>query len=303
MNNIEIINIQNKNKNSILFKIITIKFFGFVLKLTNHRFFYNICKLICLYDKALIKIKLGNGFFIFKLNDPYYSQLLSDYYVYEKDIHNFVYKIQNTNFNFYDLGANYGYWSVYLSNIEKCRYCVAVEPLKENFYYLELNNKLNHSRFKSFQRVISNGLNKKIKLFYNPELPNNVGSTTKKKKENYQITKEILIKNIIKNNNYLDIFKLDIEGEEINAVKQINQLKPKRHIIIYECHGKDKSHKVTKYLMNKGYNIYSFAFKTKVLVINEISLLNKIKKKRNRGYNFIATPRNDEYSNRIINSN
>jgi len=302
MKKFEVIKTKNINKYLIFFKIIIIKFFGFILKPFNHRFFYNICKFICLNDKALIKIQLGKGFFIFKLNDPYYSQLISDYYIYENDIHNFVCKLNNTDFNFYDLGANYGYWSVYLSNIQECKYCVAVEPLAENFHYLQLNNKLNNFRFKTFKRVISNGLNKSIRLFYNPKLPNNVGSSTKQKKGKYQIVKEILVRDIIKKNKFLNIFKLDIEGEEINAIKQITKIKLKKHIIIYECHGKDKMHKVTKYLIKNKYNIYNFSYNNKILNIKDISLLTKIKKKRNTGYNFIAIHKDDKYSNGIINS-
>lgn len=301
--NIEILNANNLNKKIIYIKLFLIKFFGLILRIINHKYYYNICKVITFYNtKELVKIKKNGYFFIFKLNDPYYSRLISNYYCYEIEISNFIKFIKGYDFNFYDLGANYGYWSIIFSNLKECKYCCAVEPLRNNFKFLQINNKLNNNKFTTYKRLIGDGKNEKTKIYYDKNIPNNVGSSTTLKKINYEFVKQIKIDSLlIKKDRNLNIIKIDIEGEEINAIKQIIKLKLKNYILIYECHGKDKDHNVSRFLLNNNFKVFDFSISGNIKQIDDISLLNKIKSKSNKGYNFIALNLNNILNDRIIN--
>ena len=62
----------------------------------------------------------------------------------------------------------------------------------------------------------------------------------------------------------------------------------KNCLIIYEDHGKDKSHLNTKYLFKNNFLVY-YLDKEKIYQIKKFNELNLIKRINHKGYNFIAT--------------
>ena len=52
------------------------------------------------------------------------------------------------------------------------------------------------------------------------------------------------------------ILKLDVEGNEINALKGAARTLRKKILIIYEDHGSDFTHKNTRFLLNQKFQIY-----------------------------------------------
>ena len=84
------------------------------------------------------------------------------------------------------------------------------------------------------------------------------------------------------------VIKLDIEGEEINCLKNINNNLKNRLLIIYEDHGKDNRNIPTKYLLKKGYKVF-IGLDKKIIQIKKNNDLIKLKKRKTVGYNLFAT--------------
>ena len=79
--------------------------------------------------------------------------------------------------------------------------------------------------------------------------------------------------------------KLDVEGAEINAVSGLGDLLQTRQIaIVYEDHGKDREHNVSRYLQSIGMIILD------PTTGNELTIddLDSIKVRAGTGYNFLA---------------
>ena len=190
-----------------------------------------------------------------------------------------------------DVGANFGYWSVLISSKKyNKKEVIALEPLKSNYNYLKKNMLDNKNRFKVSN--IGIGEKKKYSKIYYSNETSNVGASMHKgsnKKINYQIIKIDTIDNILSNEKRKKyVIKLDVEGNEINAIKGAKKTLNKDCLIIYEDHGSDKFHLNSKYLLKKNFFIYYFDYQ-EINQIKKIDELNCVKKIKHKGYNFIAT--------------
>ena len=138
---------------------------------------------------------------------------------------------------------------------------LAIEPLKSNYNFLKKNQSDNKRRFKILNIGIGEK-NKYSKIFYS-DIFSNVGASINKDNESNLLNSEIIkidkIDNILSNKRDKKfIIKLDVEGNEINALQGAKRTLKKDCLIIYEDHGKDNMHLVSKYFMKKKYSIYFF---------------------------------------------
>jgi FkbM family methyltransferase len=267
---------------------------GFITRYINFKYFYNFNGIITLFvsKKKIVKIKLNSDTnFSFLLKDPYYNRLIYPKYKYEPEIEFLLQKLKKINFLFMDVGANFGYWSVLISSKKyNKKEVIALEPLKSNYNYLKKNMLDNKNRFKVSN--IGIGEKKKYSKIYYSNETSNVGASMYKgsnKKINYQIIKIDTIDNILLNEKRKKyVIKLDVEGNEINAIKGAKKTLNKDCLIIYEDHGSDKFHLNSKYLLKKNFFIYYFDYQ-EINQIKKIDELNYVKKIKHKGYNFIAT--------------
>ena len=274
-----------------------IYFSGFITRYINFKYFYNFNEIITLFisKKKTIKIKLNSDtYFSFLLKDPYYNRLIYPKYKYEPEIELLLKKLRNIDFLFLDAGANYGYWSLLVSSKKfNKKKAIALEPLKSNYNFLCINRLNNKNRFKALNLGV--GEKKKYTKIYYKDQNSNVGASIYKDNNKKLISEKIKIDkidNILLNRKEKNlIIKLDVEGSEIKALTGSKNILKKNCLIIYEDHGQDKYHSNTKYLLKKNYSIY-FCNKSKILNIKNFIELNKIKKKKNVGYNFVATKSN-----------
>ena len=283
------------NKLPLRIKIL-VNIIGFITSLIQFKYFYNFNKIITtgVNRKELIKIKIAkNSNFIFFITDPYYNRLLYQKFEYEPEIKILLKKFKREKYTFIDAGANLGYWSIIASSKEYGqKKTISIEPLKNNFNLLKLNQNNNINRFKIINLAVSNKIGKS-KIYYNDETASNVGASLQRnnvKSNKYEIIKTDKIDNIV-NRFTIDnkiILKLDVEGNEINALNGAKKTLKKDCLIIYEDHTKDIYHLNTKFLLNKNYLIYYFNQK-KINQITNINELSKIKKISHKGYNFFAT--------------
>lgn len=271
-----------------------IYFVGFITSYINFKFFYNFNEIITYFTSKnkIIKVKLNSDtYFSFLLKDPYYNRLIYPKFKYEPEIELLLQKLKNINFLFVDAGANYGYWSTLLSSKKyKQKKVIALEPLKSNYNYLKKNMSDNNNRFKVLN--IGVGEKQKYSKIYYSNKNSNVGASIYKisnKNNNSEIIKIDTIDNILSNlKTKKYVIKLDVEGNEINAMKGAKKTLNKDCLIIYEDHGSDKSHLNSKYLLKKNFFIYYFD-NQEIYKIKKIDEMNYVKKLKHKGYNFIAT--------------
>jgi len=267
---------------------------GFITRYINFKYFYNFNGIITLFvsKKKIVKIKLNSDtYFSFFLKDPYYNRLIYPKFKYEPEIEFLLKKLRDIDFLFLDAGANYGYWSLLASSKKfNKKKAIALEPLKSNYNFLYKNKLDNKNRFKSLNLGV--GKKKKYTKIYYSDQNSNVGASIYKDNNKKLISEKIKIDKI---DNILSkrkeknlVIKIDIEGNEINALNGAKKILKKNCLIIYEDHASDKFHLNSKYFLKKNFSIFSFDGK-KIYQIRKINELNDIKKIKHKGYNFIAT--------------
>ena len=87
------------------------------------------------------------------------------------------------------------------------------------------------------------------------------------------------------------VIKLDVEGMEIDAVKGGQRLLQNEAVIIVEDHGADRTHTVSRYLLNDT-TCRLFVFdpaSNRYEPISDLSMLDRIKTSTVFGYNIFAT--------------
>lgn len=122
-----------------------------------------------------------------------------------------------------DIGAHIGCFSVYARLSNPQSKIIALEPEPSNFKLLKENLKLNH--FKNIickNQALISGDDKTVKLFLNRDSHNH--STFYKTKNSIKVPATTL-EEIIKKNKLtkIGLLKMDIEGEEFDIVRNIEQ--------------------------------------------------------------------------------
>ena len=85
------------------------------------------------------------------------------------------------------------------------------------------------------------------------------------------------------------IIKLDVEGEEINALKGAKNLLEKDVLLYYEDHGMDRECKVTRYVLEElGMCVFFCQSDGSFIQITRAEEAEKVKAKRSVGYNFFS---------------
>ena len=208
---------------------------GFITRYINFKYFYNFNEIITLFvsKKKIVKIKLNSDtYFSFFLKDPYYNRLIYPKFKYEPEIEFLLKKLRDIDFLFLDAGANYGYWSLLASSKKfNKKKAIALEPLKSNYNFLYKNKLDNKNRFKSLNLGV--GEKKKYtKIYYSDQNSNVVYASIYKDNNKKLISEKIKIDKI---DNILSkrkeknlVIKIDIEGNEINALNGAKKILKKK---------------------------------------------------------------------------
>ena len=221
-------------------------------------------------------------------------RLISKNYEYEPEVKRYISHFDSKNFVFVDLGANIGYWSLFCSELPNCEKIIAVEPHPEIFKNLEMNlssiNKevllLNHALSLSNEKTIGFSSSNN----YDDLVGSSISYTNEKSLlvsvsnfHHAHFVSDYLFTNLKKNL----IIKIDIEGEELNFVSSLN-FDLENTSLIYEDHGRDYSHKTSSYLFENNWNIFHYN-KHGFHHVKTIEDIAKFKKRKDVGYNFLAT--------------
>lgn len=247
---------------------------------------------------AVCTMRLEDGSeFSFLCSDKYWNQMFSKDYVYEPDLDKFFYRIRDLDFDFLDIGANFGYWSVLLSS----RYLgskkvVSVELDGSNFRTLEKHAKMNGQRFSVLHAGIYDEDNVKVTVSSGHHSTRHiVESATGSSNGEEEVVKTIRIDSLVARygiNNRPILIKLDVEGAEERAISGIGDLDVENIALVLEEHGKDRSHSITRRLLGDDrFDCYFMSDSGGLSKIENVNIVSGLKKNHFRGYNILALPK------------
>ena len=187
-----------------------------------------------------------------------------------------------------DCGCNYGFYSFYTASLSKKNLVFSVEASKKTSKEFLKNFKLNNFQNIKFKNnAISSIDNNNIS--FNESENDWESSQTHSKFDNYAVTKistlkiDTLVKNVYLGD-YLTMLKLDIEGNEMNALKGATEfVKNSSPFIIIEISKYIFENKINieylkNFLQNFNYSIYSI-YKKKQKIEEIMNKLNNLKDK------------------------
>ena len=232
--------------------------------------------------------------FAFPFGDGYWSLLLDRGFVYEGEVESFLRRIADIDYCFIDGGANFGYWSVLVSSEPFGSHpVIAIEPSSTNVFRLRRNAAINGSRIKIVERAIAATNGKMVRLEGTKHEAFRVADEIGTKLETAETVETVALDALLDDvrPGQALVVNLDIEGMEIDAIKGGQRILEHETVLIVEDHGADRSHAISRYLMEEAdCNLFvvdkvSGGYRA----LTDISALDAIKKSTAFGYNIIAT--------------
>ena len=202
---------------------------------------------------------------------------------------NIIRKFSNKNkLLFVDCGCNYGFYSFYTASLSEQNKIISIEASKETLD--EFTKNLNLNNFKNinfFNNSVSNSIGENVTFFESKnDWESSQTHSNFRLSSNFKI-KSITIDNLLKNyflDDFIVIIKLDIEGNEINALKGAMEVIKKAEPLIiiefsiYSFENLDNIDYLKNFLIKYDYSI----FDTKYNMITTNDILDMLKKLNKR---------------------
>ncbi len=224
--------------------------------------------------------------------DAYWMFLMTRNFHYEADVRAFVEAFKTTPYAFIDGGANHGYWSILASSAQfGSKKTIAIEAASDTFAQLEENRILNNSRFVAMNNAIGATSGERVKIYGVKHEARTIVPTGDAKPilDCLSISLDDLADSPSIKGAGAYAIKLDVEGMEISSMNAAKRLLSGNAVFLYEDHGSDRSHEVTRNALdNLGLRVFWLGGK-KALEISHADQLNAIKVSRRVGYDFAAT--------------
>lgn len=242
--------------------------------------------------KCRVVIHYPEGRFVFPYGDGYWSLLLNRNHVYEEEVEAFLLAIRDVDYGFVDCGANYGYWSILASSEHYGRHpVVAVEADRENFGLLRENWALNGERFEIVNAAVAASDGEIVSIYGRKhEARSILGDGRSQPRCSVRtIGLDTLAERPAVAGDRPLVLKLDIEGVEVAALRGSRRALDRDVVLIYEDHGNDPDHAVTRYLMEEaGMTVFAFE-RRRFFPVRSPRDLTPLKTNPRKGYDFFAT--------------
>jgi FkbM family methyltransferase len=232
------------------------------------------------------------------IDDTYWNGILADAYEYEPEFSYVLRHLDHLDFTFFDCGANFGYWSILLSsNSFSARPTLAIEPAPGTYAALEYNCSLNHKRFTCLRAALSSTTGELVSIdtsHGHSAAHITRGPLSWREPGNlvHTITLDDAAITYFGTIPERSVIKLDVEGEEINAMLGAKDLVGQDVLFFYEDHGADSTCKVTRFVLEYLHmNVYFSSAGSRLIEIPTVGAAADIKKQRSLGYNFFACKR------------
>jgi FkbM family methyltransferase len=233
----------------------------------------------------------------FRLDDVYWNSFIRQPdFDYEPEISNFLLRLKDVDYLFFDCGANIGYWSVLVtSEMLGRKRAVAIEASRETRSILQKNCDANNQRFEICGKAMFEYDGHR--LFFSDGHhatrhivgPNNINSTGIEPV--ISTTVDTLARQLQLSDSDRIVIKLDVEGAEISALKGAHEVLKRDTLVIYEDHGQDRSHATTRYVFDElRFPVFSIASDGTITEVKELGALDRLKTDPKRGYNFVTCP-------------
>lgn len=259
----------------------------------SYRGFAAVCRILRQFvEERPLHVRLNeDAEFAFPFADGYWGLLLDRKYFYEKDVDWFFRGIADVDYCLIDCGANFGYWSTLVTSLPYGSHkSIAIEPSSKNFSVLKRNWHLNGKRFSLLQSAVgaSNGF---AKLSGSKHEAMTIAISVQEGEDVSVVNLDSLmdLPPVAEARRY--VIKLDVEGLELEALRGAQQLLKRDCIVILEEHGNDPSHAVSRHILEQT-NLKLFCFDPETGQferLHDLTPLARIKRKRNFGYNVLAT--------------
>ena len=234
-----------------------------------------------------------DAIFEFPYGDAYWGRLLCNRELYTQEIDNFLRAIKHVDYDFIDCGANYGYMSVIASSkAYGSKRAIAIEADPHTFELLQTNADHNAKRFDILNKAVFSKGGDIAEIYGTKHEARSIlpdGSSGSGNKVETLALDQLLTSWLGKSADKAVIIKLDVEGVEIDAMKGAVKLLERDCLMIFEDHGSDKTHAVTRYFMDElGMQVFA-STQSGCEEITDMEYLDHYKTNSRLGYDFIAT--------------
>ena len=166
---------------------------------------------------------------------------------------------------FVDVGSNVGFYSLLLAKINPDITIISIEAHPDNFEALNTNIKINNFKnIISINKAITNHNIGKLRLYeyWTGKGQKNTGRFDVLNRQDTKCFKNIdcdSLDNLLKSmDNTIYVIKIDIEGEEVNALLGAKNTLKKTRKIIVETHSDDNLYQVKQILLSYQFRIEIF---------------------------------------------
>ncbi len=239
-------------------------------------------------DQPIRTQLLDDTVFEFPYGDAYWSRLLYNRVSYCPDIERFLVAMRDVDYLFIDCGANYGYMSaIVASDAYGNKSAISIEADPDTFSILQKNSENNNNRFETRHNAVFSKSGETVNLYGAKHearsiIPDEGGTTG-------GMVETLALDDIPKMGKKPIILKLDVEGVEIEAMKGARRLANTDCLVIFEDHGSDPTHEVSKYFLEDLKMKIFLSGENACREITSLDELAAIKKNSRVGYDFIAT--------------
>lgn len=245
---------------------------------------------------SFAEVQVGDtGLFSYPMWDDYWPRWLLRGQAYEYSLEILFRRLSGHRFGFVDAGANFGYWSVLMSDAALGAHAsVGVEAAPETFCILERNSRLNRTRFIPLNRAVCDASGGSLRFAVGgnhvaSRIVDNEGDLLPRERlvRIQGITLADIAEQYLPEEKSL-LIKLDVEGAEIRGFMGAERLADRDTIFVYEDHGADRDSKVTEWLLVHGYTVLHPEEDGVLRRVFDIEALQRIKADFRTGYNFLA---------------
>lgn len=223
------------------------------------------------------------------LDDPYWSRLVAAEYEYEPELGHVLRALKSIDFDVLDCGANYGYWSILLSG-EKFgrRRVIAIEASDDTFAVLKANCALNGNRFECVYAAVSDIAGRCVVI--NKRVGHSAAHITDAPRQPTDCTVTCIALDDLANRvGDRVLIKLDVEGQEVQALQGAATLLRRDVLLCFEDHGLDRESRVTDFVLREiGMRIFFVDAAGRARRVESAADASALKRHTASGYNFFA---------------
>jgi FkbM family methyltransferase len=233
--------------------------------------------------------------FRFPFGDAYWSRLAASSVSYEPEMLALFRLIRDEDYAFVDCGANFGYWSVLVSEAALGAHrAIAIEASGRNVSELAANARLNHDRFEVLHVAVSEQDGGMVTLGG----PTHEGLAIVDPATAAPGAETVACRSldgVLRDTPWLNatdriVLKLDVEGVEEAALRGAGAMLGRDTLLIYEEQGSDSHHGNTRHVSGAlGMSVFTYRDGRFVEAADPLAAMAAMKTNARRGYNVVAT--------------